>query len=116
MKEVDVYYLVELIGATAYKWKEICGQCGLLPSEIEAIRREPVNITGGHAHCLAVGLAQWCNIHRFDHKLSVLVKALRSRIVNEGVLAGKVLHNCSNLPSVKQKGDFNTQNMATSHF
>lgn len=107
MKEVDIHYLVELIGPTAYKWRDICGQCGLLPSELEAIGRELVNIANGHTQCLAAGLAKWCNIssgdgiHSKDPKLEVLVKALQSQVVDEGVLAEKVSQNCENLPSVK---------------
>jgi hypothetical protein len=107
VKEVDVYYLVNLIGAHAYKWKIICGQCGLLPSEIEAIGRDPVNLASGHSQCLAAGLTKWCNIastdgsHCLDPRLDVLVKALRSSVVNEGILAQTILQHCDNLPSMK---------------
>ena len=111
MKEADIYYLVNLIGARAYKWKDICGQCGLLFSEVEAIGRELVNIKDGHSQCLAIGLGKWCNIsskdgiHCQDPTLDVLVKALQSQVVNEGALAQEILKNRNNLPSVMAKGD-----------
>lgn len=107
MKEVDVCYLVNLIGTHAHKWKQICVQCGLLLGEVEAIGKDLVNILDGDAWCLTVGLNKWCNIsstdgtHYLDPKLDVLVVALRSETVGEGVLADRILKNSGDLPSVK---------------
>ncbi len=111
VEEGDVYYLVNVIGGHAYKWKDILGQCGLLFSEIEAIGRDLVHIKDGPSHCLAVGLAKWCNIsskdgiHHLDPTLDVLIKALQSQVVNEGALALEILRNSNNLPSMMRKGD-----------
>ena len=44
IEERDVQFLVGLIGTKAYKWKEICGQCGLLPGEINAIAKDITNV------------------------------------------------------------------------
>ena len=107
VKEKDVHFLVRLIGNCAYKWKEICGQCGLLPDEIEAIARDPLNVlTGGNIQCLTAGLSRWCNISPMDGQhsstptLDILVKAIRSPVVNKGALADDVWARRHELPSL----------------
>ena len=107
IKEKDVQFLVCLIGDCAYKWKEICGQCGLLPGEIKTIARDPLNVAGGAIQCLTDGLAAWCNISPGDGKhssyptLNILVKAIRSQVVKEGVLANTIWERRNELPSLK---------------
>ena len=107
VKEKDVHFLVNLIGNCAYKWEEICGQCGLLPNEIKAIARDPLNVTGGHIRCLTAGLSRWCNIsptdgqHSYYPTLDILVKAIRSQAVNEGVLANEIWAKRQHLPSMQ---------------
>ena len=107
IEERDVPFLVGLIGEKAFKWQDILGQCGLLHGEVQAIARDVTNIVRGDSHCLTAGLTQWCNISPTDGKhisyptLEILVRAIRSTVVKEGVLAEKIWNNWHELPSVK---------------
>lgn len=109
VEERDVQYLVGLIGPCSFKWKMICGQCGLLPDEIRQIESQPMSFLGGTVTYLTEGLTAWCKISPYDGihdvhpMLSVLIKALRSQVVDEGKLANKIVKNWYNLPSVKNR-------------
>lgn len=109
VEERDVPYLVDLIGPCAWNWREICAQCGLLPDEVRLIGSLPWCYSGGPVTCLTEGLTAWCKvspddgIHSFHPRLSVLIKALRSKVVGEGKLANKIVKNWCNLPSVKAR-------------
>ena len=113
VQEQDTPFLVKLIGNSATKWKEILGQCGLLPGDVDFISKDPFCFLSGNylTACLTAGLRKWYTIrkndeegHAFDPMFSVLISALRSQVVNKRVLANTLIEKRSELPSAPTSG------------
>ena len=100
MTEDDIPKIVGLVGNRATKWKPICGQCGVLPGDIDIIAKNPLHLISEYqVECFTAGLKKWCSIDAKKAMFSVLIKALRSQVVGEGVLAHELIEKRFELPS-----------------
>ncbi len=74
---------------------------------MDTIGANVVNVIGGPSQCMTAGLTKWCNISPTDGwhvsypTLEILVRALRSEVVGEVVLAETIWNKRHELPSVK---------------